>query len=165
MLKYFPLLAGCALVCSASLSARILLDDVMTQADQRKTGISTLTYQQKFALEEWISRNCTMKNAPKVQTQNQLFLSINIDGGQKIQLSDDSIWQISPDDIPTASTWITPVPIQIVPSNYPDFPSLLVDTQTGNSVKAKKISGTNMGVPTVPAPSTPSTQVPTPPSQ
>lgn len=158
--NYFSFLAGCTLVYSTSLSALIMLDDVMSQEDQKKTGVSKLTYQQKFALEEWLNKNCVMKNVKKVQTEKQLFLSINIDGGQKIQLSDNSIWQISPDDIPTASTWITPIPIQIVPSNYPDYPSLLVDAQTGVSIKAKNISGTTGG-----ATSTPPMQSPTPPSQ
>ncbi len=142
MLKYVSLLAACSIAYSASLNALIVLDDVMSQEDQKKTGVSSLTYQQKVALEDWLNQYCVMKKVKRQQKQKQLFLSINIDGGQKIQLSDNSMWQISPDDLPTAATWITPIPIQIVPSNYPDYPWLLVDTQTGVSIKAKKISPT-----------------------
>ena len=121
------------------LHAQILLDEVMSNEDQKKTGVVNLTKDQKIALEAWIDQNFTLKAKPKAP-ETELSLSINIDKGQKLQLSDNSLWEISPDDVSTSSVWLTPVPIKITPSGDLNYPCLIIDQNSGISVKARRIS-------------------------
>ncbi len=130
-------LTGFALHCSC-LQAQILLDEVMSKEDQKKTGVDKLNKNQKIALEIWLDQNFT----PKVKTQeseNELFLSINIDNGHKIQLSDNTIWEVSPDDVNTSSFWLTPFAVKIIPSGDPKYPCLIVNKDSNVSVKARRI--------------------------
>ena len=127
------------LLSALTLQAQIILDQVMSKEEQKKTGVANLSANQKIALEAWLNQTFVLKQPDKT-TNAQLSLSINIDNGQKLQLSDNSIWEVSPNDVPTAAIWITPFPIKISQSNDPDYPYLLVNTTTGQSVKARKVS-------------------------
>jgi hypothetical protein len=120
---------------------QIVLDDVMSQEEQQKTGVSNLSLDQKVALEAWLNKTFAAKIKEK-ETEGQLSLSINIDNGQKLQLSDNSIWEVNPNDVPTAAVWIIPFPVKIVPSNDPEYPSLIVNLNSGVSVKAKMLPKT-----------------------
>lgn len=126
------------LLLSFSLSAYadVSLDTLMTPDEQRITGVRTLTPQQKKALEVWIDKNFVKNPAG----QNAIYLSVNLNNGQRLQLSDNSIYQIAPQDVPVSSLWITPFPIMIQPNNDPNYPVKLVNANTGVSVRAKKIS-------------------------
>jgi hypothetical protein len=135
---FFLLFAPLALIFS-QLQAEILLDEVMSKEDQQKTGVKYLKREQKIALEQWLDQNFVLKTHAKVPEQ-KLSLSINIDNGQKIRLSDNSLWEIAPNDVSIAAVWITPFPIKIMPSNDQDYPCLLVNADTGVSVKARQIS-------------------------
>lgn len=155
-------LAAIALSVS-QLEATIFLDDVMTKEDQKKTGVSTLSYQQRMSLEKWLNEHVTMKSEITPQETTTRSLSININNGQKILLSDNTLWEVSPDDISTSSIWITPFPVQVSPSGNPDYPSLLINVNTGARVKARQIS--NQPPPAEPAQPAPTPQVqPLPPS-
>jgi hypothetical protein len=135
--------ASLALLMTQLQAQDFILDDVMSRDDQRKTGVSTLTIGQKLALESWLNKNFVLK--PKEQTpqpQPELSLSINIDNGQKLRLSDNSLWEIAPNDVQTAAVWITPFPVQIKSSGDPDYPCLLVNLNSGMSVKARPIPAT-----------------------
>ncbi|MES2122613.1 MAG: hypothetical protein V4492_07550 [Chlamydiota bacterium] len=151
---YIAILSFCV---SSPLCADILLDNVMTKEEQKKTGITSLSFQQKVALEAWLNKNCIMKaetlEAPK---KGGLSMSININNGQKLMLSDNSLWEVNPNDIDVASVWITPFPIQMSPSNDPQYPMLLTNTLTGVSVRARKSSenAENPPSPTAPVPPT-----------
>jgi hypothetical protein len=138
----FFLAATCFVCSTPSLKAdQIVLDDVMTKEDRQKTGIEHLSLSQKVALEAWLNKNFILK--PQGQTtEATLSLSINIDNGQKLQLSDNSIWEIAPNDVPTSAVWITPFPVKIMPSNDQQYPWLIVNVNSGVSVKARKISAT-----------------------
>lgn len=130
----------CLTVAFSSLHAQFMLDDVMSKDDQKKTGVANLSAKQKIALEAWLNANFVPKQPQQKQTEPQLSLSINIDNGQKLQLSDNSIWEVAPEDVPTASVWITPFPVKIVASNNPTYPFLLVNVDNGVSVKVRKSS-------------------------
>lgn len=117
----------------------ILLDDVMTQEEQKKTGVSRLTTQQKIELENWMNRTFVLKTNPSSNSQT-LYLSINIDGGAKLRLSDNSLWQVAPSDVPQAAGWLLPVPLEIQESKDPQYPYYLVNPQTQEKVKVKKLS-------------------------
>ena len=122
-------------------SKQLLLDEVMNKEDQKKSGVAYLTPNQRSVLESWINKNCNCvtNNPTQDKDPTNLSLSINIENGKKIQLSDGSLWEIDPKDYANSQTWLSPFPIKIVPSNDRDFPSLLVNKNTGNSIKAKKI--------------------------
>jgi hypothetical protein len=136
----FLFVATCFASTPFSLSAdQIVLEDVMTKEDRQKTGVDHLSLSQKVALEAWLNKNFILKTQEQPK-EAQLSLSINIDNGQKLQLSDNSIWEIAPNDIPTSAVWITPFPVKITPSNDQQYPWLIVNVNSGVSVKARKIS-------------------------
>jgi len=148
-MRRFLTLVTLALSC-LSLQADIILDEVMSPDEQKRTGVSSLTAKQKIALEAWLNQNFVTKAQAAVPAAPQLSLSINIDNGQKLVLSDNSVWEIAPSDVPTASVWITPFPVKIAPSNDPNYPSLIINTDSGVSVKARR-PATNNPAPTSPA--------------
>jgi hypothetical protein len=131
-------LATAALAFSPLCAKQIMLDDVMTREEQKKTGVTKLSLKEKIELENWLNRTFILK-AQEQLGEAQLFLSININNGQKLQLSDESIWEIAPSDKQTAAVWITPFPVKIIPSDDPNYPFLIVNINTGISVKAKKL--------------------------
>ena len=97
------------LTCSQLQSSEIILDDVMSQEEQKKTGIKKLSFKQKVALESWLNRTFVLKEKASENT-TPLSLSINIDRGEKLQLSDGSVWLIAPTDRQISSIWLTPFP-------------------------------------------------------
>lgn len=122
----------------SQLQAQIILDEVMSRDDQKKTGVANLSKNQKVALEAWLNQNFVLK--PKEETskqQSELSLSINIDDGQKLELSDGSLWEIAPSDVSTSAVWIIPFPVKIASSGDPDYPCLIVNLNSGASVKAR----------------------------
>lgn len=137
---------GIALLLSP-LQAQIVLDEVMSKEDQQKTGVASLSRAQKLALETWLNKNFVEKNVKEV-AQPELSLSINIDHGQKLQLSDNSLWEIAPNDVQTSAVWITPFPVKITPSGDLDYPCLIVNLNSGASVKARPASSATMPSPT-----------------
>ena len=133
------------LSASAALHADFLLDQVMPQDVQKQTGVANLSLQQKIALENWLNENFVLKTAAEKTKAIKRFLSINIDNGNKLLLSDNSLWQVSPDDVSISGTWLTPVQIDIKSSNNPDYPCLLINTTSGSSVKARQIPNVGTG--------------------
>ncbi len=139
---FFLSLTAISLSFSHLHAKQIMLDDVMTREEQKKTGVDKLSLKEKIELENWLNRTFVLKAHDQTE-QAQLFLSININNGQKLQLSDESIWEIAPRDVQTAAVWITPFPVKIVPSNDPDYPFLIVNTNTGIGVTARKLPDTS----------------------
>jgi hypothetical protein len=131
---------------SASTAAPIILDEVMTKEEQQKTGINRLSFAQKVQLESWLNKNFVLKT-PATSETHSLSLSINIENGRKIQLSDNSIWEIAPSDIQTASVWVIPFPVTIEPSNDPDYPYTITNVNSGVSVRARKALQQNPSTP------------------
>lgn len=134
---YFFLLSS--LVCiPCLLCANIILDEAMNPEDQRKTGVIKLNRKQKLALEAWLNDHFIAKEENNSQDKEPLSLSINIDNGQKLELSDGSIWEVHPQDVDISAVWITPVPLQIEKSTNSTYPFLLKNTRTQMSVRARK---------------------------
>lgn len=141
---YFFLLSS--LVCIPYLlCANIILDQAMSPEDQQKTGVAKLNHKQKIALETWLNENFTAKEERTTSPEKEpLSLSINIDNGQKLQLSDGSIWEVQPQDVDISAVWITPFPLQIEKSTNPTYPFLLKNTRTQMSVRVRKSSSSPM---------------------
>lgn len=127
--------------------ADILIDDVMTREDQKKTGVANLSLKQKIALEAWINDHFILKDQPKHNAEIARSLSININNGEKLLLSDNSLWEIDPKDRSVASVWITPFPVNILPSGDKDYPSLIVNINSGATVKARQIPNQQLDTP------------------
>jgi hypothetical protein len=125
----------------SQLQAQIVLDEVMSRDDQKKTGVANLSRMQKIALEAWLNQNFVLKSKEQATSpqESELSLSININNGQKLELSDNSFWEIAPNDVPTSAIWITPFPVKITSSGDPDYPCLIVNLNSGVSVKARPI--------------------------
>lgn len=113
-----------------------LLDEVMNHKTQQETGVSKLSQKQKKALEAWMNDHFVLKAEP-TPAGKDLFLSLNLHAGHQIQLSDGSLWDVAPDDVEKASIWISPFKVEILPSQDPDYPQLLVNTLSGVSIRVK----------------------------
>jgi hypothetical protein len=141
-------IASTCLLMMPQLSALIFLDDVMTPSVQKKTGVDGLSYRQRLALEQWLNENFVMKNqAEEKKISKGIYLSQNIDNGRQLELSDGSLWEVSPDDTTKASSWILPFPLKIEPNDDPvdkdQYPSKILNQNTGFSVKVKMVRAPN----------------------
>jgi hypothetical protein len=127
-----------ALALSLVSAKQIFLDDVMDKEEQKQTGVYGLTAKQKMALELWLNKNFIVKAVPTPERSAPLLtLSINIDNGRQLQLSDNSIWDVAPDDVARAAGWITPFQIRVIPSGQSDYPALLTNLDSNESIKAR----------------------------
>ena len=137
------------LVLSIPLSARITLSDTMSIQMQKKTGVIDLSYQQKLALEQWLNDNFALKNQPEAKKKDdtQVYLSENINNGQKLELSDGSVWEVQPEDVNKASFWITPFPLEFLPNEDPldnaEYPKKILNKYTGVTVRVKQLRAPN----------------------
>jgi hypothetical protein len=119
----------------------------MSQEDQKKTGVANLSYKQKYYLENWINKTFVLKTeqtspeAPQKTEEAEktpLSLSINIDNGQKVELSDNSVWIIAPQDQAISANWLIPFPVTVTSNDDPNYPFTITNVNTGASVKARK---------------------------
>lgn len=131
-------------VSSPNAFALIILDDVMSKEEEKRTGVNKMNHNQRMALEEWLNKNFILKaqaERSETATNDAIFLSENLDGGQRLKLSDGSIYQIAPDDLARSSLWITPIEIKISQGTDPNFPYLLINVDSGSALKAKQVQG------------------------
>ncbi len=126
------------LVLPFLLLGQIILDDVMSPEEQKKTGINRLSYKEKEELEAWLNKNFMPKQKQQVQPTT-LTLSININDGHQLLLSDGTSWEIDPQDYSVSKDWLAPIPIVIKASNNQQYPRYLVNKTTGIKVRAKQM--------------------------
>jgi len=118
-----------------------LLDDVMSNEEQHRTGVYNLTHNQRAELEAWLNQNFDLRPKPSArEIPKELTLAENINDGHQLKLSDGSLYEIAPADVSRAAGWITPFPIQVVPSGDMNYPFKIINKNTGSSLKAKLIS-------------------------
>jgi hypothetical protein len=142
-------------VATVSAFGAVDLDQMMSEDEKLKTGVSTMTKEQKMELELWIDENFTPKVTtppPAAKSSNSLYLSENINEGKQIRLSDGSLYDISPDDSELTAFWITPFPLTVKPSGDTNYPFLITNTNTGTSVKAKLAPPPKPKTPPAPTP-------------
>lgn len=125
-----------------SLLASQVIEMDMDAIDKKNTGIYKLSDQEKTKLNQWIEDRYQKKisAAPKNNVLTPPTVSEIIRNGQALRLSDNSLWQIHPQDTLISGEWISAAPIQIEKTNDPKYPYKLTNTLTGSSVRAKKIS-------------------------
>lgn len=139
LIRAIPILALFlfAVLNSDKLIGLIKLNDVMTQDEQKKTGISQLSEMQKQELEKWMNDKFVLKMSHSEITP--LTLQQNLQSGAQLEFSDGSIYEIAPSDRSKTIFWLTPIEMKIAQSNDPMFPALLTNTLTGVSVRAKQV--------------------------
>ena len=120
------------------------LDTHMDNSTTDKAGLNKLTPQEKQALQEWINNNHT-PNSPSQQVKESAsdlsaMLSQNIASGKYIELQNDTIWKIHPEDTATSSGWISPVIINVGANPDSNWPYILTNSVTNSKVRAQKIS-------------------------
>jgi hypothetical protein len=143
-----------SLVCLASTaSATIILENAMSREEQHRTGVDTLNRNQKAALEAWINKNFMPKN-PTPEAK-KLYLSVNLEGGKRLILSDGTNYEIHPQDLTTTAVWITPFPIKVAPSGDINYPFMLTNMNTGVTVKARQVPPQTQQQPPMPMPQQP----------
>jgi len=123
-----------ALLAAASFDAN------MTQQDRKNTGIYKLSDQEKSALKEWVDNSYT--KTPNKKTNPSL--SENLYSGSYLKLTDNSIWNVRPQDTPISQSWISEVEIIIAPSNDPDYPFKLTNNVSKSSILAKRVDALPM---------------------
>lgn len=120
--------------------AKIVLDDSMSVKQKEQTGVNTLNYSQKMALQEWINDNFDHKEGRPQEQKEQLYLSLNIAEGSRLELSDGKTYEIDPEDRIYSSFWITPIPLMLGRSGDPEYPVKITNLNTGTSVNGKQVS-------------------------
>lgn len=118
------------------------LDTEMTQQEQKKAGLHKLSKKQKLSLQNWIDLHYAKREEPIAAAErleeNQSVIQENLLNGSYIRLSNGTLWNIHPKDVPVTQGWITPVDILVTKSGDPDYPYKLTNTLSGSSVRAKK---------------------------
>lgn len=75
-------------------------------------------------------------NPPK-KLPYETYLSENVSGGRVLMTSDNSVWLIDPDSITSTSGWLGPLNLTINSSGDPNFPYMITNNSTKETVKAK----------------------------
>ena len=129
------------LLAAAHALAPEVLDHEMTAEERKLTGIHKLSDKEKSVLQRWIDSHYEKREVVVAQklTGKHPTLSENLQSGQYIELSDNTIWQIRPKDLPISQGWITPAEIIVTQSGDRNYPSKLTNSVTGSSVFAKRV--------------------------
>ncbi|NDD57767.1 MAG: hypothetical protein EBZ47_00735 [Chlamydiae bacterium] len=150
----------CFIGASSILSAATDLESQMTLQEKQQTGVVNLSKKQRLALAAWIDENYVPKSqSPSLQEElslqpnppmtqysfgttdavGQLSISMNLQGGQQLVLSDSTRWQIQPQDVGITSLWLSPAPITLRQGTDTNYPFILTNLYSNQSVRAKQI--------------------------
>jgi hypothetical protein len=132
-----------AMLATFHIFAANVLDTEMSQEDKKNTGINKLSSSEKAALQQWIDANYQKKSSDSLSGSQQIkglypTLSENLMKSQYLRLSDGTLWNVRPEDVPIAQAWITPVEIVVSQSSNPFFPYKLTNQVSGTSILARK---------------------------
>jgi len=115
------------------------INELMSIEDQKRTGVIRLTQQQKMELAKWMVEH--HYNLSAESDESILYaptVVLNVSDGKIIELSDNSVWEIAPDDLAISQTWLGSIPVKISSSTNPSYPYLITNLRNQQSVKAKK---------------------------
>jgi len=126
----------------ALILATEVIDIEMTPQDKKKTGLYKLTEKERTALQLWVDNNYEKRPTPvqKTPPAQKPTVSEVLQSGKFVRLSDNSLWEIKPEDRAITQSWITVVEILVDKSGDPQYPSKLTNTLTGSSVRAKQVT-------------------------
>lgn len=119
-------------------------DSEMTKQEKKETGVSKLSRKEKKSLQAWIDGHYSAQGVPTppgVKTPvKRPLVEENLQSGHYIQLTDKTIWEIHPQDIPITQGWLSPSEIVVTQTGNEEYPYTLTNSQTGSSVRARKVS-------------------------
>jgi hypothetical protein len=139
MKKVLSLVSLTTALCAAN------LNDLMPADVQKQTGVDRLTEAQKQALGDWLGtelQNNQQSMAPSADTDSvERYLSENIQGGRVLRLSDNTMWEVSPDDVTISRIWLFPFPVKIEvdEATNPAYPYKFTNLRTGTTIHVKKL--------------------------
>lgn len=122
------------------LGARIVLSEYMSRDEMEKTGVDSLNYSQKMALQAWINDNFELLENVHPAQEKQLYIQMNIEEGAVIELSDGKSYEIDPDDRIYTVYWITPIPVRLSESGNASYPVRITNLNTGSFVRGREVS-------------------------
>ncbi len=70
-------------------------------------------------------------------TKESVYVSEVINGGEQLRLSDNSLYEVAPEDWVKAQAWIVPTEIQVTMNNNEFYPFTLINPLSGYSVAAR----------------------------
>lgn len=114
------------------------LEEMMSLEDQKTTGVIRLTKEQKEALAKWLVKHGYFDKVVGDDTIHALKIAMNVYEGKILMLSDNSVYEIAPDDRNVASQWLSAIPIKVSKSTNRDYPFVLTNLRSHISIKAKQ---------------------------
>lgn len=96
-------------------------------------AIFPLLASQGLKLEEIIAHEV-------IQKESNLAVEENLHGGKVLILSDGSTWEVAPQDVKTAQTWILGPPLKIEKSTNKFYPYRFINTNSKSSILARRIT-------------------------
>lgn len=124
-----------------SLFASEILDYDMDGPARKKTGVYKLSDREKSILQNWIDTHYVKREIPLPQEMKDkhAILQENLQNSQFIRLSDQTLWETFPEDLPIAQGWITPIAIIVSQGDVSEYCYKLTNSLTGSSIRAKKV--------------------------
>ena len=124
-----------------------VLDAEMSAIDKKTTGVYKLSDKEKAAFQHWIDAHYQKRpeTADSSTSPQPIIkgvhptLSENLKNSQYLRLSDGTLWNVRPEDVPLAQAWITPVEIIVSQSTNPFYPYKLTNKVSGTSILARKV--------------------------
>ena len=81
---------------------------------------------------------CYAKKPSKdIEEGSILHVTINMSGGKKLLLNDNSLWDIDPEDLEISRLWLSPFPMEITLGGSDLYPYLIINISSQKKVKAK----------------------------
>lgn len=117
---------------SLVLVATLSFDANMSEKELKETGLSKLTVEERLNLRTFVDKHYTSKTKIKGPILHEV-----LKGGKYVRLSDQSLWEIEPQDTLLTQSWITAIEIKITENADQEY--TLTNSLTGTSVKARKV--------------------------
>ncbi len=78
-------------------------------------------------------------NAHAISLNSIVYVSANMQGGKELILTDDSKWEVDPEDQAVSEFWIGSFPIKISLEGSKEYPYLLKSIHSQKKVKARPL--------------------------
>lgn len=141
MRHFIYYIISCSFLISSPAFSLILIDEAMSPEEQKKSGISKLTISEQRNLEKWLSDNFVKKSeAKKNLFGSELYVSEVINGGQQIRLSDNTLYEITPEDWVKTQGWITLTRVEVTHTKEEYYPFTITNPNSGYSIRGRLIS-------------------------
>lgn len=111
------------------------INDIMSVEDQRKTGVLGLKQRQKMELAKWLVDHGYYEEKKTNSSDDSLTLTMN--DKKELQLSDGSIWEVAPEDVPISSAWAANVEVLLERTQNPLYPYNLINVKAKEKVKVR----------------------------